>query len=536
MSFLSSFHKTLSCVYLASLVAGCASTPSNETQQALDLVNELTLKNDLTDSRYQNIDGYAHLKVNLALRHQMAQYAQQPDLDAKKAFVSQILKQAQNNGSDAMQLYFARMNNSQLRQLLEDNPDWKKSFFQQNTLSIRHFLQQEYQANAEAALAQNLKDIQSFNHEAQIDAYWSDFTGQIEESIMTEGRLTRQILTAPFVPIIKSWIAYHEMIDYRGAKDASFDQAQVYAPMLNANVPLGISDSDWALLQRHAPFIVQQTDHQGDYPESSNHFGTLRLTSNQQDEIMPVVDITHPALYAYTDEKIIQGIKTKQLVYTFWYTEHPRFNLIDFEAGPLEGWTIRISLNQNNEPLLFESVSNCGCYYKVFPTDRIEAMSAQTYSDKLPEKNFYIENHLDDQYDAIVPELVSGMNTQPQNIALYYSSGRHQLITISNRDQINASWMENPKTYQLRAYAELENLPFQGRNVSLFGTDGLVRGAHRLESTVLTPSGLYHAGHPRQRETQMIYFDDAQFDDPSLLETYLRLPPQAFASQPEGIQ
>jgi len=45
---------------------------------------------------------------------------------------------------------------------------------------------------------------------------------------------------------------------------------------------------------------------------------------------------------------------------------------------------------------------------------------------------------------------------------------------------------------------------------------------------LLTPSGLYHAGHPRQRETQMIYFDEAQFDDPGLLQTYLRLPPHVF--------
>ena len=66
------------------------------------------------------------------------------------------------------------------------------------------------------------------------------------------------------------------------------------------------------------------------------------------------------------------------------------------------------------------------------------------------------------------------------------------------------------------------------------GTQSLmlaVRHAHRRECALLTPSGLYHAGHPRQRETQMIYFDEAAFDDPKLLEHYLRLPPDAFGDR-----
>ncbi len=53
--------------------------------------------------------------------------------------------------------------------------------------------------------------------------------------------------------------------------------------------------------------------------------------------------------------------------------------------------------------------------------------------------------------------------------------------------------------------------------------------AHRDECFPLAPSGLFHAGHPRQRNTQMIYFDQAVFDDNKLLDEYMRLPAKAFS-------
>lgn len=62
---------------------------------------------------------------------------------------------------------------------------------------------------------------------------------------------------------------------------------------------------------------------------------------------------------------------------------------------------------------------------------------------------------------------------------------------------------------------------------SLLDENGLVLKADRPECILLRPSGLFHAGHPRQRNTQMIYFDQADFDDNQLLEKYLRLPQHA---------
>ena len=113
-------------------------------------------------------------------------------------------------------------------------------------------------------------------------------------------------------------------------------------------------------------------------------------------------------------------------------------------------------------------------------------------------------------------------------LVLFFSAGYHQLVSMCAEPHASQDTASGLSGYALHAYEDLEQLPFHGHQASLFGEDGLVRAAHRQECDLLSPSGLYHAGHARQRETQMIYFDETDFDDPTLLERYLRLPPHAF--------
>jgi hypothetical protein len=191
----------------------------------------------------------------------------------------------------------------------------------------------------------------------------------------------------------------------------------------------------------------------------------------------------------------------------------------------MEGWVMRITLNQENRPLLFESVSACGCYYKVFPTARLENLSSMEHPEKLQGKTFYLENSLPRKIDVLIPELVHFADDPIQKSVLYYSAGKHQLVTIRPGSELSdADKNAATRSYRLEPYETLENLPFGTYRHSLFDENGLVHNAHRPECTLLKPSGLFHAGHPRQRNTQMIYFDQAEFDDHRLLETYLRLP------------
>lgn len=509
------------------LVSACTIAPvhqSVKTASPFHSLQELMLQEKLTDARYQRVAGYDYFFINLPLRYQLQHYHELSGLEAKKNFIADVFQKSIMVGEDAMALYLTRLSPEQINQFVTEHPELSSNA---NKLfdSYRHYaLQAE---TAEVARVHNIDTV------AAIDQYWQSFVDNIEESIMTRGRLERKMETFLAVPFIEGWIAYHEATDNRGAMKPDFNHTEIYKILRNENRPKDISPDNWRLLQQFAPLIVHEVDPDATYSIENDRLGKVYLTGKNYDGIVPRVDTTKPAVYAYIDQKKMQNVDVKQLVYTFFHPSHPQLSKLDPEAGPFDGWTIRITLDQDNQPLDFESVSNCGCYYKNFPTDRLESLASKAFPEKLKGKNFYVENSVDGKYDAVVPELVTDIDMQQaNNIVVYFSAGHHQLITI--RSKQHAELLDHASTkhdYQLHSYAELENLPFNNRHASLFDTDGLVRGAHRPECTLLKPSGLYHAGHPRQRETQMIYFDEAQFDDPGLLTTYLRLPPNVFGAK-----
>jgi len=508
------------------VISGCANTPvsqfkSVQSSDPFYALQELMVNEKVTDARYQRIAGYDYFFINLPLRYQLQQYQDLSDLEKKKRFIIEILRESVMVGEDAMALYLPRLSLLQRDQFTMAHPDLV------NDASKLFKTFQQHALQAEAKEITRIRNIESI---VKLDQYWQSFTGNIEESIMTKDRLKRKMETFLAVPFIEGWIAYHEATDNRGAVKPDFDHIEFYTPSLNEKSPEDITSDDWRLLQHYAPLIVHEVDPDALYSIENDRLGEVYLTGKDYSEIIPQVDTTKPAVYAYIDQKEMQGIDVKQLVYTFFHPSHPQLGKFDPEAGPFDGWTIRVTLDQNNQPLDFESVSNCGCYYKNFPTDRLELLASKTFPEKLEDKNFYIENSVNKKYDAVVAELVTGIDTKRSNdIVYYYSAGHHQLITIRSKQHAELlDHISEQHNYQLHHYDELENMAFNDRRASLFGTDGLVRGAHRLECTLLKPSGLYHAGHPRQRETQMIYFDEAQFDDPSLLVTYLRLPPNVF--------
>ena len=509
------------------LFSGCSNAPVQQTVKSDDpfhALEELVVKQELEDARYQHIAGYDYFFINLPLRYQLQHYQELPNLQEKKKFVTNVIRQSKEVGEDAMELYLTRLTANQLKQFATDH--------QGQPADINGLLS-NYQQNALQAETAEVARVNNFTTDSDLDQYWQSFVANIEESIMTKDRLKRRLETFLAVPFIEAWISYHEATDYRGALKPDFKNYEIYSLSLDENRAGNISEANWKLLQHFAPVIVHEVNPDASYSIENDRFGTVYLTGSKHAELVPLVDTTKPVVYAYIDHKNIQGHDVKQLVYTFFHPAHPQLSNSDPEAGPFDGWTIRVTLDQSNQPLDFESVSNCGCYYKNYPTDQLEFMASKSFSSKLKDKNFYVENAVDGKYDAVIPELVTDIDSsQANNIVAYYSAGYHHLITIRSKLHAELLNQTSPvKNYQLHNYEELENLPFNGHLASLFGTDGLVIGADRPECSLLKPSGVYHAGHPRQRETQMIYFDEAQFDDPELLETYLRLPPNAFAEK-----
>ncbi len=511
------------------LLSGCVTNlPSPHSR--LDHIDEQDqFFSDLavTDARYQNISGFEHMKVDQNLRRLARRYPHQSDFNRQKAFIYNFLLQAAALNIQLVSENVLRIPEDKLKEFLaRKHADMDLS---SGGKTPQEMFLKAYRKHADAELKIELDGLSALTDQHQLEAYWYNVVNGIEQSIKTKGRGMRLLATAPLVPFIQGWILYHALTDDPGAREPDFAISETYLPPAVQKKTAPAQLQDWALLEYYAPVVVQERVKNPVYSPQSDYFGEVYLSGSSLAEATPGVYTDRPTLYAYQTEREIQGAQVRQLIYTLWYPEHPAMKSFDPEAGLMEGWTLRITLNTDNQPLLYESVSNCGCYYKIFPTERLEAWSKAEYPEKEHGKQFHLEYDLGGKIDAIVPELVTVPEGSAQRASLFYSAGHHQLITIRLESQLAESGAATTgQRYTLLPYERLEKLPFQGYLASLFGEDGLVRKADRPECTLLTPSGVYHAGHPRQRETQMIYFDQADFDDPKLLETYLRLPDKAF--------
>lgn len=525
-AMLARVHTLARVCALAFSLAGCAVTarlPDLPATGDLSDIHHLIRLHAAQDARFQVITDRPFLQVDLRHRYAVPGLQALPDFAARQVFVTRYLADAGALADRSVTLALARIPAEALadfaaRHGLAGTGDAVRLTVRNAVLKDQH-----------SRLAAEQDKVATFRSNAEIDHYWRELLGHIESSIMSRGKFARRLLTAPAVPFISAWISYHNHFDYRGPSVPAFKKSIELSPVLDTVAPAGIAPADWTLLQRHAPVIVQEVLDNAPYSPTYDHFGRVSLIEST-DDVVPSVDAAQPTLYAFIDSKVIQGHNVRQLVYTLWYPWHPAHKRFDPEAGPLDGWTVRVTLDAQARPVVVESVSNCGCYYKIFPGQGLEVRAAATFGAPLDGKTYHLEQHHAGRVDAVVPEAVAGLDGSAQNIVLYLSAGHHQLVSVRTQST-RVGAVTHSDHYELRAYEELERLPAHGIELGLFGQDGLVRGADRGECNLLSPSGLYHAGHPRQRETQMVYFDEADFDDPHLLEQYLRLPPDAFAGR-----
>ncbi|MEQ8861605.1 MAG: hypothetical protein RIC56_23425 [Pseudomonadales bacterium] len=198
-----------------------------------------------------------------------------------------------------------------------------------------------------------------------------------------------------------------------------------------------------------------------------------------------------------------RGQTLLQLNYVLWFPARPRESRLDLVSGNLDGITWRVTLGMDGRPLLFDSMHNCGCYHKVFPTRRVVERRPRGFEEPLS-----------------VPQ------TAPEGsgaMVLRISAGRHYLQRL-DRVQPQASSGLPVRTYAFADYDELRTLPRPGGGSrSLFRSDGIVAGTERRERWVFWPMGVPEPGAMRQWGHHAIAFVGRRhFDDPGLLERYFR--------------
>ena len=188
-----------------------------------------------------------------------------------------------------------------------------------------------------------------------------------------------------------------------------------------------------------------------------------------------------------------------QLNYIIWFPSRPKVNALDIYGGELDGVNYRVTLDKNGEPLLYETIHNCGCYYEAYPTRRVNVR----------EKIEYAEPPLILKTPALTPLrelMVVAMETRTHYVQHLYPLPRQLQFEMV--------------VYPLVDYNELRSLPdSEGGRKSMFGEDSLAPGSERLERLILWPTGVVSPGAMRQWGRHPVAFvGERHFDDPFAME------------------
>jgi hypothetical protein len=85
------------------------------------------------------------------------------------------------------------------------------------------------------------------------------------------------------------------------------------------------------------------------------------------------IDTAEPTVYQYPSFTRFDGRVLLQLNYVVWFPARPKSGPFDLLGGPIDGLTWRVTLDLDGEPLVHDSMHNCGCYHLWLPGPRLVA-------------------------------------------------------------------------------------------------------------------------------------------------------------------
>jgi hypothetical protein len=200
------------------------------------------------------------------------------------------------------------------------------------------------------------------------------------------------------------------------------------------------------------------------------------------------INAAKPTIYYYFSHARFKNVPVLQLNYVFWYSARNGQNSPWIERGPIDGITIRVSLDYDGRPFMVDIMNNCGCYHFFVPHHKKIGKMIPT----------------PDGIDAFVPRRLPESYPQ-KRLKLRIISGWHQVAHMD--DEMNAT---RSLSYQLAAYEQLEMLPHEDQTFeSIFNSAGLI----------FFPMGIVDIGSMRQRGHHAIKLVGREhFDDPDLFD------------------
>lgn len=268
-------------------------------------------------------------------------------------------------------------------------------------------------------------------------------------------------------------------------------QEDFASPLPAVSLKLWQAGSVWqdALVREQAPRWLIEEESEADRP------GAIVDAGGQ-------VDTASPATYVQEAFTRFHGRILRQLVYTTWFTERPKRRTADPYAGRLDAVVWRVTLDEHDRPLVYDTIHACGCYHYVFAAQPLHAREAGGFWQEMP----------------LQPQLL--LPAAP--FAIRLQAGTHYVRRLVPLD----ARFEPRGQYQLRPYEDLLSLPdARGGRRSLFGPDGLVAGSERGERWWLWPTGVRSPGAMRQWGRHATAFVGRRhFDDPFLFEELFVIP------------
>ncbi len=285
------------------------------------------------------------------------------------------------------------------------------------------------------------------------------------------------------------------------------------------------------LVAYYSPIFVQQrrnsTEQKYPYPPEYDEIGTAQL--KRDGEKFKALVAGPPKVYAIYQKRKIGTQDHVQLTYTAWYPAHPRMKLVDVEEADIDSCVVRLTLDSANCPLFYETIAACGCFHKVFVESWVEARSRETFGTPEKDKKFCVERILDDEIDWEVAGVVDEPLDRPRRPVVFLKAGDHKVIGMGSAARLRVPEQGDVRPYQLVDYAELYAVPVAGsaQRAPFFDVSkgGKVWGAERKESLLFSLAGVDNAGQPRANDQIKLHFDQSTWDDVTVYQRFLRLPP-----------
>ena len=247
------------------------------------------------------------------------------------------------------------------------------------------------------------------------------------------------------------------------------------------------------LFERNAPIF--EVDEAGDF----DRIGALAW--GPKDRV--AADANSPTVYHRAAYTRYQDRVLLQLVYSVWFPARPKTGSFDLLGGHLDGVIWRVTLDEQDRPLVFDSIHQCGCYHQFFPTPRA----------RLKPKPGGLDEY------AFVPQKLPSIGAK-ERVVLRIASRTHYIQRIS----LVADDSPVERTYTFTDDDDLRSLPMNGKRRGVFRPDGIVPGSERGERFFFWPMGVPNAGAMRQYGRHATAFvGKRHFDDPGLAERYFAM-------------